>query len=98
MKRRKSCPVFQRDFMNLESFNKEDKSTYDGTETVRGLNKFDRNWFRENSIAIVYTSKSFSGRTFVVPYVDIDGKRYWLVDKIKQEKNKEKLRNALLAI
>jgi len=91
MGKRKSCPVSRREFIELENFKKEDSTTYDGTETVRALNKFDRRWFGGNAIAITYASKSFYGRTFVIPYVDIDGIRYWLVDNAKQARNKEKL-------
>lgn len=86
MARRKSCPVSRRPFIELYSFDKNDKTTYDGTETVRRLDKFDRKWFRENCIAIISASKSFYGRTFVVPYVDIEGQRYWLVDKDRRLK------------
>lgn len=86
-KKRRSCPVKTRVIMDLESFNKDDKSTFDGTETVRKLNKLDRKWFHENFVALVYSSKSFYGRTFVIPYKDICGIRYWLVDKQKKAKH-----------
>lgn len=91
MSKRKSCPVYQRPFLELNKFNKNDKNTYDGTESVRGLNKFHRKWFGENAIAIIYCSKSFYGRTFVVPYVDIEGVRYWIIDKEKKERNLRKI-------
>lgn len=86
--KRKSCPVKKRAFIEIDTFNKSDKTTFHGTETVRALNKFERKWFWENSIAIVGTGTTFYGRTFVVPYVDIEGTRYWLVDKEKKEKKK----------
>lgn len=87
-KKRKSCPVSQRPLVELYDFNKNDKSTYDGTETVRGLNKFDRKWFRENAVSVVATGKTFLGRTFVVPYVDVDGVRHWIIDKERVLRNK----------
>lgn len=85
--RRKSCPVSKRPIIDLSDFNKRDKSTFDGTETVRGLNKIERKWFRTNAVCVVATGKTCMGRTFVVPYKDIDGIRYWLVDKDKVERN-----------
>lgn len=84
--RRKSCPVSRRKFIEVEGFNVLDKTTYDDTETVRGLNKFDGKWFRENCIAITMTSKSFYGKTFVVPFKDINGERFWIIDPKKVEK------------
>ena len=89
MARRKSCPVCRRPVVELLEFNPKDKSTYNGTETVRGLNKFQRRWFRENAVSIVASGKTHSGRTFVVPYKDINGIRYWILDKLKCAKNIE---------
>lgn len=86
MARRKSCPVSRRPFIELYSFDKNDKTTYNGTETVRRLDEFDQKWFRENCIAIISASKSFYGRTFVVPYVDIEDQRYSLVDRDRRLK------------
>lgn len=86
-KRRKSCPVHERPVLELYDFDKSDKSTFDGTETVRGLNKFERKWFRVNAVAIVGSGKTHLGRTFVVPFKDIDGVRYWLVDKERKARN-----------
>lgn len=86
-KKRKSCPVSQRPVLELSDFDKTNKDTFDGTETVRGLNKFQRKWFRVNAVAIVGGGKTHLGRTFVVPYKDIKGVRYWLIDKSKKERN-----------
>lgn len=86
MTKRKSCPVNRRDVIDVEGFNQYDNRTYHGTETVRGLNKFDRQWFYNNNVAIVFASKTFFGRTFVVPYLDIEGKRYWILDKNKADR------------
>lgn len=91
MSKRKSCSVSQRPVIELNEFDKTNRDTFDGTETVRGLNKINRKWFRSNAVAIVYSSKSRLGRTFVVPYKDIDGRRYWLVDKVKKAKNEYKI-------
>lgn len=84
--KRKSCPVKRRLVIELEDFDITDKSTFDGTEPVRELNKFHKRWFREKDVAISMTSKTVRGATFVVPYVDILGIRYWIVDKAKREK------------
>lgn len=84
---RKSCPVNKRLILNSDEFDKNDKNTYDGTETVRRLDRFDRKWFSEKSVAITFSSKTFYGRTFVVPYKDIDGIRYWFVDRVKKAKH-----------
>ena len=84
--KRKSCPVKRRLVIELEYFNKKDKTTFTGSETVRGLNKFDKRWFRENDIAILMTGKTIRGATFVVPYINILGVRYWILDKEKREK------------
>lgn len=86
--RRKSCPVSRRKLIQLDGFDVLDKSTYDDTETVRKLNKFDAKWFRENAVATTMTSKSFYGKTFVVPYKDVDGERFWIIDPKKVQRNK----------
>lgn len=91
-KKRKSCPVNQREFLVIENFNENDKSSFDGTETVRGLNKFTKKFFSENQIVVLSTSKSFQGKTFVVPFIDKGEKRYWISDPLRKERlNKEKL-------
>lgn len=91
MAKRKSCPVFQRPILDLDEFNIYDKTTFDGTESVRRLNKFQRRWFGENAVAVLSASKSFYGRTFVVPYVDRDGIRYWLINRAKKLQNEEEI-------
>lgn len=89
MTKRKSCPVNKREFLIIEDFDEKDKGSYDGTETVRGLNKFSKPWFSENNIVILMVSKSFQGKTFVVPYIDKDGKRYWISDPLRKERRKK---------
>ncbi|AMN31092.1 hypothetical protein BFS06_14385 [Clostridium perfringens] len=87
--KRKSCPVKRRLILDDGCFDVYDKETYHkyGTEVVRGLNKFDRKWFRENAVAVIRTGKTSLGRTFVVPYKDVDGVRYWLLNHKLKEHN-----------
>ena len=86
--RRNSCPK-QREIIDIGNFDIEDRSNYDGTETCRCLNKFERRWFRENAVAVLRTSKSLYGGTFVIPYIDRDGKRYWLTSYRMLERNRK---------
>lgn len=60
-------------------------------KTKKSRNKFDRKWFRENAIAVIYSSKSHYSRTFVVSYMDIDGQRLWSVDKERKVINQAKI-------
>lgn len=57
MGKRKSCPVKRRPVIELEHFDLRDKTTYHGTETVRRFDKFDRRWFWENNVAIVFPAR-----------------------------------------
>lgn len=86
MSKRPSCPVRQRPFILLDGFDKSNRSTYDGTETVRGLNRLERKWFSDNCIAVVGGGKTCSGLTKVLPYVDIECVRYWIIDSEKKKR------------
>lgn len=76
----------QRPILRIIGFDPEDRESYDGRETCRGLNKFQKKWFYENDVMIAAVSKSLQGKTFVVPYVDREGTRYWIFDEKKREK------------
>lgn len=92
MTRKKSCPVNEREFLIIENFNEKDKASFTSTETVRGLNKFTKLFFSENKIVVLSTSKTFKGKTFVVPFIDKGEKRYWISDPLRKERLKnEKL-------
>lgn len=77
-KRRSECTTTERPVLDLDTFNVNDPATYDGTETLRGMNKFTKPFFEENQVAIKQVSKTFQGKTLVV---DRDGVRYWLKKK-----------------